>query len=438
MPESRLPLNDDGQQRAWQAELERDRLMTLRFLQENDFPGPGAAAAGSMPSSSPSPSPSGPSSSPGAPGASAKPSPGGLPSGGDFNETLTQARQMGGGMDGGATEEKEGEGLASRAVGGAGRAVETAGKGVKTAGKGVETAGKAAEMGGKAAEAGGKAAEAGGKAAKAGGRAVRQGSQAAVKAGAQLSSTGLGAIAGVPLMAIGAAGVGAGAGMEAGGAAAQAGGKAAQAAGKAGQQAGQAAQKAGANVQKVGERMTSVGGQIKNLKGMAGGTGLAPEEWAAHVPKALQRIDQADSDSIKEGLKRLVGPADTAAAAQKAAAVAAQRMAQGDVLGAVMATYETAAAESFRTGVIVPLILASFADYTLLSSLGMNVYYVASKLKLKGTVPLSPVEEVLIWCSNLMWGIVIVLVFLLLAIVICLFSSSCPVGLFDLFSWMTG
>ena len=338
---------------------------------------------------------------------------------------------MGGGMGGGATEEKEGEGLASRAVGGTGRAVEMTGQGVKTAGKGVE-------MGGKAAEMGGKAAEAGGKVMKAGGQAVRQGGQAAVKAGAELSSTGLGAIAGVPLMAIGGLGVGAGAGMEAGGAAAQAGGKAAQAAGKAAQQAGQAAQKAGANVQKVGEQMTSVGGQIKNLKGMAGGTGLAPEEWAAHVPKALQRIDQAESDSIKEGLKRLIGPADSAAAAQKAAAVAAQRMAQGDVLGAVMATFETAAAESFRTGVIIPLILASFADYTLLSSLGMNVYYVASKLKLKGTVPLSPVEEVLIWCSNMMWGIVIVLVFLLLAIVICLFSPSCPVGFLDLFSWMTG
>lgn len=369
-----LPLNPNGSpsaddQRSWQAALERERLLAQR----QQFPGPGAADDELGGEDSPA---RGPSRSP------ARPS----------------------------IKERAGE------------AAESAGRMTERAGKAVQYGGKGLEAGGKAVEAGGQAAEVGGKALAAGGKATRQGSQALMKAGAQMSSTGVGAIAGVPLAALGAVGTAGGAGAEVGGKGLEAGGKAAKSGGRAAQKAGQGVSKAGQGVSKAGSNLKNAGASLPQAPG-------------------LMRGSSDDGASMREGAQRFVGAAKIAtgvgageelgkralAAGSKATQKALAAAARGDLAGAPGAAVETFGGEFFR-GVLFPLfVMASFISIP--AFVVMNLYFLASLMKLKFAPPLSSLEIAAVAASNLYNAMKLGLISLLFITALCAVSPDCPLSL---------
>ncbi|MEA3398502.1 MAG: hypothetical protein U9R06_02030 [Patescibacteria group bacterium] len=116
---------------------------------------------------------------------------------------------------------------------------------LNTAGKGAKGAGTAMQAGGATAQAAFKGTEFASKGVQAASKGGKAGGQAMMRAGAGLSSTGLGAIAGVPLAVVGGAVYGGSA--VAGGVA-----KGTEAASKAGGKAAKATKKAGKKTKKIG------------------------------------------------------------------------------------------------------------------------------------------------------------------------------------------
>ncbi|MBU0646566.1 hypothetical protein KJ611_03825 [Patescibacteria group bacterium] len=121
------------------------------------------------------------------------------------------------------------------------RTAQTAATGMKAAGTGMQVAGTGMQVAGGAVQAGGRGAQMAGKGMGAAGAGM-------ASAGAALSSTGIGAIAGVPLMGLGGLTKGAGLG--------------AQAAGKGMEAGGQAARQAGKTVSKTGQSVKDTGSKI--------------------------------------------------------------------------------------------------------------------------------------------------------------------------------
>jgi hypothetical protein len=122
-------------------------------------------------------------------------------------------------------QESSNSGLAEKSLGMAGGAMQSSGKTAEAVGKTTEYAGKGVEMAGKG---------------------LSKGGQAMMRTGSKLSGTGLGAIAGIPLMGLGAVASGAG--------------KGAQAAGKGMEKTGQAVNKGGGLLNKLGKSAKGVSG----------------------------------------------------------------------------------------------------------------------------------------------------------------------------------
>lgn len=133
---------------------------------------------------------------------------------------------------------------------------EKAGKAVDTTGKATSAVGKGTELAGKSMQAAGAGTELAGKGLKTAGNATSAAGDALLNAGKALSGTGVGAIAGVPMMAAGGAAKGAGG-------AAKTAGKGAEAAGKGMKNAGKKVDNAGKNINQKGKKISSNGKKIK-------------------------------------------------------------------------------------------------------------------------------------------------------------------------------
>lgn len=145
---------------------------------------------------------------------------------------------------------------AGKIVENSGRAVEATGASIQATGAGIEATGKGMQVAGKSIEAVGKGVEVVGKAANKGG-------QSTIEAGAELSSTGIGAIVGVPMIAAGAVLSGAGTVAEVTGKGAQATGKAVDKTGKAVDEAGKKVKQTGKDVKRKGKQLKQRGRDIK-------------------------------------------------------------------------------------------------------------------------------------------------------------------------------
>lgn len=188
-----------------------------------------------------------------------------------------------------------------------GKGVQTAGNVTQVAGKGTQVVGKGMQVAGKGTELAGKGAQVAGKGVQTAGKGVDAAGDAALNAGKALSSTGLGAIAGVPIMAVGAAGKGVGKTTEVAG-------KGTETAGKGAEKAGKAINEAGKKVDKTGKKIENTGKNISNKGKDISDTGnriKSSTRKSAKQPNVVDNtIDKAGKEIKKKTIKDILSKFD--------------------------------------------------------------------------------------------------------------------------------
>ncbi len=198
-----------------------------------------------------------------------------------------------------------------------GQAVQTTGSVIKTTAAAGQATGAAVKTTGRGIEVASRGVEVASKGVSAMGKGVSSGSQATIRAGAGLSSTVVGAVAGVPLIIAGGIGAVVGGGMQAGGAVGQAAGKGGRYVGKGVANTGSGIQKTSGGIKSVGNGIKSVGGNIKS------GARLASN--AASLATPMGAAKSAGKIGIKSAGKAFIASGSMLLGKNKAQKIPGQR-----------------------------------------------------------------------------------------------------------------